>query len=189
MSYAHSKDVIHRDLKPANIMVGRFGEVYVMDWGLAKVMGREDRHDLRLKSSDGSEPGAPEAKERDGIDAPLITMDGTVVGTPAYMPPEQAEGRLGSVGPHSDVYSMGAMLYELLTGRAPYARPDERKSPHGTLLRLLKGPPPSVHELNADVPAELEAICDKAMARDGADRYADTSEMAEDLQAYLEGVV
>jgi len=191
MAFAHEKGVIHRDLKPANIMVGRFGETYVMDWGLAKVLGREDRHDLRLREVDASlsmvhtdrgdssrAAGAPES--------PLVTMDGDIVGTPCYMAPEQARGRLEEVGPASDVYSVGAMLYTLLTDRMPYVDPGDHMSPATVLRLLLEGPPRPIQEITRDVPGELVAICEKAMARDPRERYANTMEMAEDLRAYLE---
>ena len=188
MAFAHEKGVIHRDLKPANIMVGRFGETYVMDWGLAKVLGREDRHDLRLRDLDVSLSMVQ--TDRDDSqrtpDSPLVTMDGDIVGTPCYMAPEQARGRLEEVGPASDVYSVGSMLYTLLCNRMPYVEPGDRMSPPTVLGLLLHGPPKPILEITKDVPGELVAICDKAMARDPGDRYASTMEMGEDLRAYLE---
>jgi serine/threonine-protein kinase len=116
MAYSHSKGVVHRDLKPANVMVGRFGETYVMDWGLARVLGRRDSHDLRLKprAEDASALSLVRTVRRDETelnpDSPLVTMDGDVIGTPSYMAPEQARGKLEEVGPRSDVYSLGAIL-------------------------------------------------------------------------------
>ena len=187
MAYAHDKGVIHRDLKPANVMVGKYGEVYVMDWGLARVRGEEDRHDLRLRSTvtTAVRTARTEAADESPF-VPILTMDGTVVGTPAYMPPEQAEGRREELGPRSDVYAMGAMLYELLTGQAPYVRPGSRASPLMILGALVSGPPKPVHELAPGVAAELEAICEKAMAREPEERYRDMGELAADLSAYLE---
>ena len=128
MAYAHHKGVVHRDLKPANVMVGRFGEVYVMDWGLAKVLGREDQKDLTVAPQDETQELRPQRRERADAspDSPLITMDGDVVGTPAYMSPEQALGRTEEIGPHSDVYAVGAMLYHLLAGHMPYVQPGAR---------------------------------------------------------------
>jgi formylglycine-generating enzyme required for sulfatase activity len=113
-------------------------------------------------------------------------MDGDVVGTPSYMSPEQALGRLDEVGAQSDVYSTGAMLYHLLTGHAPYAEPGVRVSNHGIWYQVQVGPPTPLHERAPHTPAELVAICDKAMARDWSARYGDTSELAEDLSAFLE---
>jgi len=129
-------------------------------------------------------------EERDDApDSPLVTMDGDVMGTPAYMPPEQARGEIEKLSPRSDVYSIGAMLYHLLARRTPYVSAGERPTHRELLARVRAGPPAPLHELNADVPAELVAICEKAMARDAEERYADTLAFAEDLRAYLEGRV
>jgi len=127
MAYAHSKRVIHRDLKPTNVMVGRYGEVYVMDWGLARVLDREDDKDVRVRPQAAPSVTEVQSERRQRAaadpDSPLVTMDGDIVGTPAYMSPEQACGRLDAMGPASDVYALGAMLYHLLAGRMPYVTP------------------------------------------------------------------
>jgi len=195
MAYSHSKGVVHRDLKPANVMVGRFGETYVMDWGLARVIGRRDSHDLRLKPQpgDASALSLVRTVRRDETEqnpeSPLVTMDGDVIGTPSYMAPEQARGRLEEVGPRSDVYSLGAILYYMHTGQAPYVKPGERVSPHTVLARVLDGPPTPVEKLAPHEPAELVAICAKAMARDPEQRYGSMLEVADDIQAFLENRV
>jgi formylglycine-generating enzyme required for sulfatase activity/serine/threonine protein kinase len=192
MAYAHSKGILHRDLKPANIMVGRFGEVYVMDWGLARVMGEDDVHDLRI---DVPAPQVKETSDLDvrskfaALDSSLKTMDGDIVGTPSYMPKEQARGRVSEMGPAADVYAVGAMLYHLLAGQVPYVAEFEKPTPLTVLRRVLEGPPPPLAELNADVPGELEAICEKAMEREAADRYESMEALAYDLRAFLEGRV
>jgi len=189
MAFAHAKGVVHRDLKPANVMVGRFGETYVMDWGLARLVGEDDPRDLRLRDTSRSHSVVKtERRDEEAAtpDAPLLTMDGHVVGTPAYMPPEQAEGRLEDVGPASDVYAMGAILYQLLTGRTPYVNPGARVSPRTILARVLDGPPQTITTIDPDVPAELVAICEKAMNRAPRDRYATMALLADDVRAFLE---
>ena len=191
MAYAHSKGVVHRDLKPANVMVGRFGEVYVMDWGLARVIGQPDRHDLRLRrdTSQSLVESERRADASHSADSVLFTMDGDVVGTPSYMAPEQARGEIERLGPRSDVYAVGAMLYHLLTGEMPYVAPGAQPSQHMVLRWALEGPPRPLHVIKADLPEELVAICEKAMAREPEQRYADMGALSEDLRAYLENRV
>ncbi len=185
MAYAHSKGVIHRDLKPANVMVGRFGEVYVMDWGVARVLGQKDPHDLRLRRGSPLDTSKPPDSGIHLLESQLVTMDGDVVGTPSYIAPEQARGEIDRVGPRSDVYSVGAMLYQLLTNRIPYVEAKNDHS-HRVLVRLMKRPPIPIHELDPKVQPELVAICEKAMAREMDERYASMEELANDLRAYLE---
>jgi len=189
LAFAHAKGVIHRDLKPANVMVGDFGEVYVMDWGLARVLGRKDTRDLRPRreSATSASIRTERREEREETpDSPLFTMDGHVVGTPAYMPPEQARGETDLLGPRSDVYAVGAMLYHLLARQMPYVPPNSRLTSRTVLARVVEGPPEPLHSLRRDLPGELTAIVDKAMARENSSRYANTSELASDLRAYLE---
>lgn len=196
MSYAHSKGVIHRDLKPSNVMVGRFGEVYVMDWGLARVRGCADQHDLRWRHE--HVPGSSELRtERsdaaeeadDDSDSALATMDGDVIGTPAYMSPEQAQGRVALLDERSDVYAVGALMYQMITGEVPFVAPGMKPSARTILARVLDGPPRALESFGRVAPVELVAICEKAMARERMDRYSNMAALAEDLRAYLEGRV
>ena len=189
VAYAHKKGVIHRDLKPANVMVGSFGEVFVMDWGLARVLGRKDAHDIRIADEDaGRDRIRTERTEliESSPGSPLLTVEGDVLGTAAYMPPEQARGDVESLTPRSDVYSVGAMLYHLLARHPPYLEPGTYLGHHQVLARVLQGPPKELASIRTKVAPELAAICEKAMARDPGERYADTLALAEDLRAYLE---
>jgi tetratricopeptide (TPR) repeat protein len=169
MEYAHTRGVLHRDLKPGNVMRGRYGETLVVDWGLAKPLGAVD-------------PG------RGGGERPLVpasggsseTLPGQALGTPAYMSPEQAAGDLERLGPWSDVYSLGATLYCLLTGRAPFERGELRSA----LRAVQDGEFPRPRALDPSVDPALEAVCLKAMALQPDDRYPSCRALAEDVERW-----
>jgi len=179
MAYAHSRDVIHRDLKPSNIMVGEFGECVVLDWGLAKTGGDKDEHREALQKTVESLELDPENIQ------PADTRTKDVLGTPVYMAPEQARSDLDAVGPHSDVYSLGVVLFEILSGELPHPWSNSRD----TVQRVGHTPAPSVLTVAPNTPPELAAICDKALSYDAAQRYQHAGEMAEDIRYFLEGAV
>jgi eukaryotic-like serine/threonine-protein kinase len=170
VAYAHSQHVVHRDLKPANVMVGAFGDVKVMDWGLAKVRGvSEPVHITTDRAADDAH----------------ATRVGAIAGTPAYMAPEQAAGRFAELTPAGDVWALGAMLYGALCGRRPY-----EGSSADVLAGLLEGPPCPLRELAAaapPMPEELVEVCERAMAYAPEDRYPSAAEMAEAIGAWLAG--
>ncbi len=190
MAYAHSKGVVHRDLKPANVMVGQFGEVYVMDWGLARVRDEEAPQRVRSESDERTKVATDRREGSSGDSgSTLHTLDGEVLGTPSYMPPEQARGRLDEIDERSDIYAVGAMLYRLLARRAPYDEPGEKRSAVEVLGALRAGPPTAIELRAPEAPQELIAVCSKAMARKRSGRYATMLLLAEDLRAWLEGRV
>jgi WD40 repeat protein len=194
VGYAHSKLIVHRDLKPSNIMVGRFSAVYVIDWGVAKVLPGEAGGSAKGSASSRRRRamhGAVHLKSGPGEASgpPQMTLEGEVIGTPAYMAPEQARGTFEEVDSRADVYSMGAILYRLLSGRTPYDEGSKGGTPHTAWQRLLDGPPAKLSEIAPEAPPELVAVCDRAMTRDKEERYSDMAGLSADLRAWLEGRV
>src|SRR5258705_6027676 len=150
VAYAHSRGVIHRDLKPSNIMIGAFGETVVLDWGLAKKRGEVDDPEAAIPSSE-----------------PDLTVHGVALGTPAYMSPEQARGALPEIDERSDVFNLGAILYEVLTGRAPFAGATSRE----LMDQAIAGRISPVSAVCPEAPVEHAAVCVHALYPDPRDRY------------------
>jgi serine/threonine-protein kinase len=155
--HLHSRGIIHRDLKPSNILLDEQGRPYVTDFGLVKMLGVESHK----------------------------TSSGAVLGTPSYMAPEQAAGRASEVGPLSDVYSLGAILYELLTGRPVF----REATPLDTLVQVLEGEPSRPAQLNPLIPPELEMICLRCLEKEPQERYPSAAALADDLERFLKGEV
>ncbi len=174
MEYAHSRGVIHRDLKPGNIMLGEYGETLVVDWGIAKRIGKTD---IVVVHGEIGE----EVDFDPGVSVGNDTQPGTSIGTPSYMSPEQARGALGELGPASDVYSLGATLYELLTGTFPFPAENVRQ----IIARVKAGDLAPPRTLVPSLPPQLEAICLKAMAFQPAQRYQSARELALDLEHWI----
>jgi hypothetical protein len=191
LAYAHSRNVVHRDLKPANVMIGDFGEVYVMDWGLAKVLvsGGQKPPVTTSRTEGPLSPLAGVVRMGPAVEADL-TRDGDVLGTPAYMPPEQAAGRISDVDQRSDVYALGAILYEMLTLESPI---DTEGDFMEVLLRAAAGiivPPEQRTPERAqagEIPRELSAIALKALAYVPADRYPSVEALRRDVERFQEG--
>lgn len=177
VSYAHKVGVIHRDLKPANILVGAFGEVTVLDWGLAKVRGEQAVNQAVEAAVETEAAG----KKRVSLE---LTQPGKRYGTPLYMSPEQARGD-ETLDERTDVYNLGSILFEMLTAKNLLWGNDVEE----VLAQVLERPTPIPSEVAPDreVPAELEAICLKALEKDPADRYDSVNAMVQDLSAYRTG--
>ncbi|MHB2017740.1 MAG: serine/threonine-protein kinase [Candidatus Xenobia bacterium] len=167
IAYAHNRGVIHRDIKPDNVMVGEFGETVVLDWGVAKVSGSADL------PADIPQPS----------EAVNQTMDGSILGTPAYMSPEQAEGKVDAIDERSDVWGLGVVLFEILTGQTPFPG----NSAFEVIGQVLVQPVPEVRTLCPDAPPELIAIVRRALSRRCEERYSDARGMAEEIGAFRSG--
>ncbi len=188
LAFAHSHGVIHRDLKPQNVLVGAYGETVVIDWGLAKEVGADAaepslapgrRHGADSSAAPAARPAA--ASRPTSASGEGATVAGAVMGTPAYMPPEQAAGE--PLDGTADVYALGALLYQVLAGAPPYSG----RSVDTVLEAVLRGPPPALAERAPEVPPELAAIVARAMARRREDRYASAVELAADLRRFQTG--
>jgi hypothetical protein len=169
VGYAHSRGVLHRDLKPANVVLGDFGEVVVLDWGLARLMAKPGLDEAPGLAAVSLEPGSRDE-----------TAQGQVLGTPAYAAPEQAEGRLDLLGPATDVYGLGAVLFEVLTGRPPFTGPTDE-----ILRRVAREEPERPRQLVPEVPKALEAVCLRALAKKPADRYQSAKALAQEVERWL----
>ena len=170
VAFAHQRGVIHRDLKPDNVMLGEFGETVVLDWGLAKLAGKDDLSGDRLR------PPTP-GERFDG------TQEGDVLGTPAYMSPEQALGNLDKVDEQSDVWSLGAVLYEILTGKPPF----QEKNAVQLLIRIAKDKVRPPRTLDQSIPRDLSLICERCLERNKSRRYPKARDLAADIEAYRAG--
>ena len=155
MQYAHDRHILHRDIKPANILLDSEKRPKLSDFGLAKKLDTGDQ----------------------------VTQDGTIMGTPSYMPPEQARGDAAAISPRSDIYSLGAVLYQLITGRAPFVS----DSMMDTLVQVIHRDPVQPRELQPGVPIDLETICVKALQKEPSNRYQSCNELAADLRRYIRG--
>jgi eukaryotic-like serine/threonine-protein kinase len=171
IAYAHSRGILHRDLKPANIMLGPYGETLIIDWGLAKAVGKRDPN-----SASGETTLVPPSG-----DSHEPTMAGNAIGSPPYMSPEQAEGKLDQLGTATDVYGLGATLYALLTGKAPVAGATVDE----VLFKVRTGSIIPPRQLKARVPRALEAVCLKALALNPSDRYPSARALADDIEHWL----
>jgi serine/threonine-protein kinase len=173
VAYAHSRGVIHRDLKPENVMLGPYAETLLVDWGLAKIVGHESKPRPAAETQATLRPPAA------GVSAP--TQLGAAVGTLAYMSPEQAAGLVDELGPGSDIYSLGSTLYAILAGRPPISGKTSQEMREKIILGNIVPP----RKIDPRIPAPLDAICLKAMARVPAERYQSAQELAGEIEAWL----
>ncbi|MFO0425629.1 MAG: protein kinase domain-containing protein [Planctomyces sp.] len=179
IAYAHSRGVVHRDLKPENVALDNFGQVIVLDWGLARM------------STEVEVPGGPVGSSIAGNSAFGTTLAGEVIGTPLYMAPEQAAGDLDSIDERTDVYGLGAILFAMLTGAAPHQASSVRDGVPVKIQELLRiisdNPSPSPRSIRPNLPSGLEMICLRAMERQPHSRYQTAVELADAVQRWMAG--
>jgi eukaryotic-like serine/threonine-protein kinase len=168
VAYAHGRGVIHRDLKGHNVILGDFGEVVVLDWGLAKLVGQPE----------GQSPMPPLVLDDAAAEGSGHTVQGQALGTPPYMAPEQAAGQLDLIDRRTDVYGLGAILYEILTGQPPFTGRDTEE----VLRKVREQQPVPPHRAWPEVPPALEAVCLRALSKDPAARYTAATEVAQEIQ-------
>ena len=175
VAFAHSHGIIHRDLKPNNVLIGAFGEVQVMDWGLAKFVGAEP----------GQVTGTTPVDSTLDLEPGDVTLEGAIPGTPYYMAPEQALGKVDEQDERTDLYSLGILLYEMLT----LERPFEGETAQEVLEQVVNGniPTPRQRAPQRHIPRELDAICMKAIQHNPEDRYSSVSQLITDIKHYLDG--
>jgi eukaryotic-like serine/threonine-protein kinase len=178
VDYAHDRGVLHRDLKPGNVMLGKHGETLVVDWGLAKTLGVRPESDPSCENAIQSE--LPISKEESQLGTE--TQYGAFLGTPAYAPPEQMLGQLDRLGPASDVYSLGAILYELLTGQVAI----RGSTLEEVITKSTRGDYAAPRLLEPTVPKPLDAVCRKAMAIQPQDRYATAFDLRQEIERWLD---
>lgn len=183
IAYAHSQEIIHRDLKPANVLLGDYGETLVVDWGLAKRLAPPTAGADSTASTIPAEGSLDETT--DYVETPddpdSLSQAGHVLGTPAYMSPEQADGNIEETRAPADIYGLGAVLYELLTGQLPY----RGKTAAEALIAVRRGELEPPTQVRKGAPKALEAICLKAMARKPSERYASATDLARDVERWL----
>ncbi len=179
LAYAHSQGVVHRDIKPDNIIIGVHGESFVLDWGIAKVRGLAN---ISSSGGDGSKHGSKSSAKR--VDS-ASTQHGQVIGTPAYMAPEQAAGAVDRIDERTDVFALGAILFHILSGQEPY----QGTKLHEVLAKAKEAKLPDLEKVASEAPRQLREICRKATQKNPQERYSSAGELADALEEFAVGAL